>query len=99
LSRVLRENKDAVLDKWEILFEALGYPREGLSRENCADKFIEAVDEWIKKLEIPTDLKSMGIEHKVLPEIVTDALKDPPLLANPKKFDSDKIKQLLIQTR
>jgi alcohol dehydrogenase class IV len=99
LSRVLRENRDAVLDKYEILFETLGYHKEGLSKENCADKFIEAADELIRKLGIPTHLKSMGIDHKVLPEMVTDALKDPPLLANPKKFDRDKIEWLLGSVR
>jgi alcohol dehydrogenase class IV len=99
LSRVLRENRDAVLDKYEILFGTLGYHKEGLSKENCADKFIEAVDELIEKLEIPTHLKSIGIQHKVLPEMVTDALKDPPLLANPKKFDMDRIKWLLDSVR
>lgn len=99
LSRVLRENRDAVLDKYEILFETLGYNKNGLSKENCADKFIEVVDEFMKKLEIPTNLKSLGIKHEVLPEMVTDALKDPPLLANPKKFDKDTIKRLLESVR
>jgi len=41
----------------------------------------------------------MGIQHKVLPGMVTDALKDPPLLANPKKFDMDRIKWLLESVR
>jgi alcohol dehydrogenase class IV len=99
LSRVLRENRDVVIDKYEILFETLGYNKKGLSKENCADKFIESVDEFIKKLEIPTNLKSMGIKHEVLPEMVAGALKDPPLLANPKQFDKDKIKWLLESVR
>jgi alcohol dehydrogenase class IV len=95
LTRVLRENKDAALDKYEILFETLGYSKKGLSKENCADRMIEAFDEFIKKLEMPSHLKSLGIKHEVLPEMVADALKDPPLLSNPKKLDQEKIKWLL----
>jgi alcohol dehydrogenase class IV len=99
LSRVLRENRDAVLDKYEILYETLGYHKNGLSKEDCADRLIEAVDEFLKKLEIPTHLKSLGIQYKVSPEMVTDVLQNPPLLANPKKFDTDKIKWLLESVR
>jgi alcohol dehydrogenase class IV len=99
LSRVLGENRDAVLDKYEILFETLGYDKKGLSKENCADKLIESVDEFIKKLEIPTHLKSMGIKHEVLPEMVRDTLQAPLMLSNPKKFDRDKIKWLLESVR
>ena len=63
------------------------------------DKFIDPVEEFIEKLEIPTNLKSMGIKHEVLPEMVESALKDPPLRANPKQFDKDKIKWLLESVR
>jgi alcohol dehydrogenase class IV len=99
LPRVLRENKDAALDKYEILFEMLGYQKNGLSKENCADRLIEAVDELIRRLDIPTRLGLMGIKYEVLPGMVSDALKDPPLLGNPKKLDQDRIKWLLESVR
>jgi alcohol dehydrogenase class IV len=99
LSRVLRENRDAVLEKYEILSDTLGFREKGSSREECADKFIKAVDELMKKLGLPSHLKSLGIEYHVLPEMVIDALKDPPMLANPRKFDADTTRRLLESVR
>jgi alcohol dehydrogenase class IV len=99
LSKVLRENQDVVLDRYGILFETFGYRKNGLSKNDCADRMIEAVDEFIRRLGISTRLEPMGIKYEVLPEMVSDALKDPPLLANPKKFDQDKIKWLLESVR
>jgi alcohol dehydrogenase class IV len=99
LRKALRENSDAVLDKYAIVLEALGFRREGLSTEDCADKLIETVDELMRKLGIPTSLKSLGIKHEVLPEMIEDVLKSPGMMGNPKKFDRNKIEEFLISVR
>jgi len=91
LSRVLRENKDATLDKYVILYESLGFERKALSKEDCADRFIEAVEEFMKRLGVPNNLSSIGIKHKVLPEMIEDAMKSPVMLGNPKKLDRERI--------
>jgi alcohol dehydrogenase class IV len=44
-------------------------------------------------------LKSMGMEYEVLPEMVDEVLQGSTLLANPKKFDREKIKWLLESVR
>jgi alcohol dehydrogenase len=95
LSRVLQENKEAVQDKYEILLEAFGYSKNWLSRENPADKLIEVVDRFVEKLAIPVNLSSLGINHEVLDEMVTEAIKGPPLLTNPKKLGEGRIRWLL----
>lgn len=99
LTGVLRENMEVALDKYETFFEALGYNRNGLSRKECAEKLIEILGEFLRKLELPTSLAAMGIKHEVLPEMIAAVLKDPPLLANPKKYDEGTIRRLLESVR
>ena len=92
---VLRENRDASVEKYEIFYGALGYEKKGLSKEACADRLIEVVDEFMRKVGMPPDLKSMGIAHEVSPEMVQEALQGPTLLANPKKLGENQIRRLL----
>lgn len=95
LCQVLKENKDAVLEKYVFLLETLGISSQGLSAERCAEKLIEAVDAFMKGLEIPVSLSALGIKHEVQPMMIEDAMKSPGLMANPKKFDREKIVELL----
>jgi len=41
----------------------------------------------------------MGIKLEVLPEMITAIMKDPPLMANPKKYDEETIRRLLESAR
>ena len=95
LSQVLRENRDAALEKYGVLLGTLGISTQGLSPEGCAEKLIETVEAFMKSLGIPTHLKAIGIHHEVQPMMIEDAMKSPGLLANPKKLDRNKIVELL----
>ena len=95
LGQVLKENKEAALEKYGVLLEALGMSTQGLSVEKCADKLIEAVEAFMKKAGIPASLSAMGIKHEVQPMMIEDAMKSPGLMGNPKKLDRDKIIELL----
>jgi alcohol dehydrogenase class IV len=95
LRQVLNENKDAALEKYGVLLETLGISSQGLSPERGAEKLIEAVDALIKKLGMPSRLSEMGIKHEIQPMMVEDAMRSPGLIANPKKFDRNKIEELL----
>ena len=99
LGRVLRENKDAALEKYGVLLEALGITPQGLSAERNAEKLIEAVDAFMKKAEIPTSLSALGIKHEVQPMMIEDAMKSIAWRAIPKKFDRDKVIELLKSVR
>jgi alcohol dehydrogenase len=99
LTRVLRENMDAALDRYGPFLEGLGYETKGLSKKECAEKLIEVLDDFVKKLEIPTTLASMGITLTVLPEMIAAIMKDPPMMANPKKYDEETIRRLLESAR
>ena len=99
LCNVLKKNREAALDKYAILFEALGFSKNGLSNQKCADKLIESIERFLRKLEIPTSLKSLGIKHEVLPQMIEYVFKSPALTANPKKLDRDEIEWLLNSVR
>jgi alcohol dehydrogenase class IV len=92
---VLKENKDAALEKYGVLLETLGISSQGLSPERCAEKLIEAVDAFMKRLGIPANLNAIGIKHEIQPMMIEDAMKSPGLIANPKKLDRNKIEELL----
>lgn len=95
LRQVLKENKDAALEKYGVLLETLGISSQGLSPERCAEKLIEAVDAFMKRLGIPANLNAIGIKHEIQPMMIEDAMKSPGLIANPKKLDRNKIEELL----
>ena len=99
LSQILKENKEAALGKYGVLLEALGMNSQGLSPEQGADKLIEAVEAFIKRLGIPSNLNTIGIKHEVQPMMIEDAMKSPGLMANPKKFDRNQIIELLRSVR
>jgi alcohol dehydrogenase len=73
----------------------MGLSSQGLSADGCADKLIEAVDLYMKRLGIPAGLSAIGIKHEVQAMMIEDAMKSPGLISNPKKFDRDKIIELL----
>jgi len=99
LRQVLTENKNAAIEQYGVLLEALGMSRQGLSPDKSAEKLIEAVDAFMKKLGMPTSLSAIGIKHEVQPMMIEDAMKSPGLISNPKKFDRDKIVELLESVR
>lgn len=94
LTKILKENKEASIDKYAILYETLGFEGKGLSKEDCAEGLIDAVEKFLKNLGIPKSLSSIGIRHKVLPEMIEDAMKSPVMLGNPKKLDKEKVSHL-----
>jgi alcohol dehydrogenase class IV len=94
LCNVLRVNRDAALEKYAILFETLGFSRNGLSDQKCADKLIEAIDGLVRKLGIPSSLKSFGVKPQALPQMVEYVLKSPALTANPKKLNREEVESL-----
>ncbi|HME45412.1 MAG TPA: iron-containing alcohol dehydrogenase [Syntrophorhabdales bacterium] len=99
MAAVLRENMDASLEKYGTFLEGLGYNTTGLSGQECAERLIAVLTEFIKKLELPTSLTPMGIRLEVPPEMVAAILKDPPMMANPKKYDEATVRRLLESIR
>jgi len=95
LRQVLTENREVASGKYGILLETMGMSTQGLSAERCAGRLIEAVDAFVTKLGMPTSLSAIGIKHEVQPMMIEDAMKSPGLIANPKKFDREKIVDLL----
>jgi len=99
LTRVLRENMDAALDRYGVFLAVLGYDTKGLSQSACAGKLIQVIDEFMYKLEIPATLASMGFKLTILPEMIAAVMKDPPMMANPKKYDEETVRRLLESAR
>jgi len=99
LGRVLRENKDAALEKYGDLLGALGIIPQGSSPEEKAEELIEAVEGFMKKAEIPDSLTALGIKHEVQPMMIEDAMESLSWRAIPKKFDKDEVTELLTSVR
>ena len=53
----------------------------------------------MKKAEIPTSLSALGIKHEVQPMMIEDAVQSLSWRAIPKKFDRDKVTELLKSVR
>lgn len=99
LCPVLKENKDVALEKYRIMAETLGGDLKGLSNEDCAEKFIGAIDEFVGRLGLPRRLSEMKITDDLPPTAIGNIMKDPIFMANPKKYDEDTVRKIVIGVR
>ena len=90
LTEVMRYNlsKDSVREKYASLGAIFGTPDD-------AEKVIEAVEEWLKSVNMCTRLSELGVGADKLEELEEYALKDPCCPLNPKKVEKGDVVAIL----
>lgn len=78
-----------VCPRYALVAEAFGAREHGMSDEEAAEKSIEVVTEFLKKLGIPRSLKEVGVPENDLGDIAELAMRDGAIVTNP-KFAIDK---------
>ncbi|MGI6096797.1 MAG: iron-containing alcohol dehydrogenase [Dethiobacteria bacterium] len=85
LPPAMEYNKNACIDKFVKIAEAMGENIEGLSKLEAADKAIEAVKRLSKDVGIPESLSEIGVKEELLPEIAAEAIKNVNIPLNPRQ--------------
>ena len=92
---VMHYNLPACLEKMARIAKALGEDTTGLSVQDAAKLAIEAVMRLNKSLDIPSNIKDLGVTLDLLPKLVEDSMRSGNVLINPRLTTADDIKGII----
>ena len=81
---VMKFNLPACADKYKDIAIALGKDVSGLSTLKAAEKAIETVIEMNQSMNIPPNIKELGVSLDYLPKLVEDSMRSGNVLINPR---------------
>lgn len=84
LPYVMMYNLPACPDKMKDIAEALGCRVDGLSPLEAGERAVHAVAELNRTLNIPPNLRELGVDLKALPKLVEDSMRSGNVLVNPR---------------
>lgn len=89
-------NQDVLLDEQAALADSWGLETTGNSPEENAELVTEEVESFLETIEMPVDLRSLGIPKEDLDEIAEKAMHDYFLQTNPREVtDTAELHSLL----
>jgi len=81
---VMKFNLQACPERYKDIAVALGHDVSGLSIIQAAEKAIVSVIEMNQAMNIPLNIKDLGVSLDLLPKLVNDAMRSGNVLANPR---------------
>lgn len=91
LPHVLKFNGQVCPELFRNMGKAFGLNMENLSDEEAIQKVVDAVKELSNKLNIPKNLREVGVVEELLPQLAKQALNDPCTPGNPRKVTEEDI--------
>ncbi len=88
IAPVMRFNHDVVVAAQVAIAEALGVKDTGLPPHTMALRGITRLEELLRELEVPTGLRSFGVEEAGLNDLAEAAREDPCFPTNPRPVRS-----------
>lgn len=92
---VMKFNLPACPEKMAVIAKALGEQTDGLPVKQAAELAIEAVIKLNKSLNIPSNIKELGVTLDVLPKLVEDSMRSGNVLINPRLTNPKDIKEII----
>ena len=89
LPHAMHFNADAVPEQLAVIAEAFGVPRNGRSDYEMAVAAADLVREFIYQLDMPQQLRGVGVEKVLLPRLARNLLLSKAVLSNPKPVTSE----------
>ena len=85
--------------QWTCTYLTLNKPYEAIKKNlvgkyvrfRSVDSVIEEIGEWLHSLDLPTDLKYIGIDRNQIQAIEDYALEDPCCPLNPRKVEKGEV--------
>lgn len=97
LPTIMEWNKNAALDKYPAIAEAMGVDISGMTKEEAAQAACDAVKALSVKVGIPQRLSDIGIKEENIPALAAQALADVCTPGNPRDVTLDDILALYRQ--
>jgi len=94
LPHVLKFNGQVCPDLFRNMGRAFGLNMENLSDEEAVDKVVNAVSDLSKRLNIPKNLREVGIPENQLRTLAEQAINDPCTPGNPRNVTVDDIEKI-----
>src|SRR5690606_3293739 len=92
---VMRFNLPACPEKMAEIAQALGEDITGLSVMEAGEKAIDAVVRLNSLLNIPLNIKELGVNLDELPKLVEDSMRSGNVLINPRLTKEEDIKRII----
>ncbi|NUB93498.1 iron-containing alcohol dehydrogenase [Haloterrigena sp. SYSU A121-1] len=86
---VMRYNIEAVPGRYAEVAEAMGMDVSGLSDEEAAMEAVDAVEDLIDRVDLPSSLRELGVAEDDLPAIAEKSLDTIEIHDNPRDADAD----------
>ncbi|MEH7117045.1 iron-containing alcohol dehydrogenase [Neobacillus vireti] len=93
---VMKFNLPACPEKMANIAKALGENTSQLSVHEAAERAIDAVIRLNNQLNIPSNIKDLGVNLDVLPKLVEDSMRSGNVLINPRLTGPDDIKEIIV---
>lgn len=96
LPHVLRWNVAAATPALSTAAVRLGFVQSGTAPERAAERVIQAVEELIVKLNLPSRLRDVGVPQEALPGIAEHVTHDFVVATNPRRVEKpDDVREVL----
>lgn len=92
---VLKFNLPACPEQMKDIAEALGADISGISTMEAAHKVIDIVIELNQTLNIPLNIKELGVSLDKLSKLVEDSMRSGNILSNPRLTDANDVKTII----
>lgn len=92
---VLKFNLPACPEKMRDIAEALGQDVSGLTAMEAGEKALQAVIDMNKALNIPDNIKDLGVKLERMPQLVEDSMRSGNVLVNPRLTTADDIQTII----
>ncbi|ADB63506.1 iron-containing alcohol dehydrogenase (plasmid) [Haloterrigena turkmenica DSM 5511] len=86
---VMRYNIEAVPGRYAEVAEAMDVDVSGLSDEEAAREAVDAVEDLIDRVDLPSSLRELGVAEDDLPAIAEKSLDTIEIHDNPRDADAD----------
>ncbi len=94
LPHVMRFNLISCLDRYSDIARAFGIIDKHLSERELAEQAIKSVETLAEDINVPKNLKSLGVEEEHIHLLSENAVKDVCLITNSREADYQDIKEI-----
>ncbi|WP_307330899.1 iron-containing alcohol dehydrogenase [Evansella vedderi] len=92
---VMKYNLPACPEKMKDIAEALGHNTDGLPIFEAGEKAVEAVLKLNSNLNIPSNIKELGVTLDVIDKLVEDSMRSGNVLINPRLTNAKDIRNII----
>lgn len=86
---VMRYNLEEHPARYAEVAEAMGLDTDGLSETEAAREAVDAVEELIEEVDLPSSLSELGVDEDDLPEIAEKSMDTIEIHDNPREADAE----------